>query len=214
MISKNRLYTRREPSRDAKLFIIYCEGKKREPQYFKYFKEISSRINFEIIEATQTGNNSPTGLYKQARNDLIPNDSQNLKYEIIDDDEIWFVIDTDTWGSKISELKDSCIKHNNWFVAQSNPCFEVWLYYHKKNNKPNNFELLTSKDWKKVVDEIFPGGFDSRKHPIFIKNAITNSKNNFNNEEDELSKASTEVFKLAERFFPFVKNIIFENLDN
>jgi len=29
MILKNRLYQRQEPTKDAKVFIILCEGKKR-----------------------------------------------------------------------------------------------------------------------------------------------------------------------------------------
>jgi len=35
MILTNRLFERVEPSRDAKLIIIYCEGKVREDNYFK-----------------------------------------------------------------------------------------------------------------------------------------------------------------------------------
>lgn len=32
MILGNRLYERKEPERDAALCIIYCEGRKRDPQ--------------------------------------------------------------------------------------------------------------------------------------------------------------------------------------
>lgn len=51
MILGNRLYVRKDPDRDASLCIIYCEGNKREPQYFKYFDKISSRIILEVVKA-------------------------------------------------------------------------------------------------------------------------------------------------------------------
>jgi hypothetical protein len=53
MILKNRRYEKQAPSKEAKLFIILCEGKKREPDYFKYFQEISSSIKLEIILRTE-----------------------------------------------------------------------------------------------------------------------------------------------------------------
>ncbi len=52
------------------------------------------------------------------------------------EDKIWFVIDTDRWneGNKIGLLKtfvqEKKESYNGWFVAQSNPSFEIWLYYH------------------------------------------------------------------------------------
>lgn len=70
MILRSRLYERKQPDRDATLFVIYCEGSRREPQYFKYFKEIRSRINLEVVEADSQGNNSPLGLYEHACSDI------------------------------------------------------------------------------------------------------------------------------------------------
>jgi hypothetical protein len=106
MILKNRLYERKDPFRDAKLFIIYCEGKRREPEYFSYFNEISSRIKLEIIPAEHRGDNSPTGLYEQACFDTLDvGENPGKKYDIDKDDQIWFVIDTDEWGQKIEEMK-------------------------------------------------------------------------------------------------------------
>jgi len=66
MIIKNRIFTRVEPSRDAKSFYIFCEGNNREPEYLFCFKEIDSKINIEVIPAEKHGNNSPTGLYDKA----------------------------------------------------------------------------------------------------------------------------------------------------
>ena len=49
------------------------------------------------------------GLYDKAHEFTVSsNENPNPKYEILSDDEIWFVIDTDSWGSKIEELIKKC----------------------------------------------------------------------------------------------------------
>lgn len=69
---------------------------------------------------------------------------------------VWFVIDTDTWEreGKIALLRDFCKSNNDhfpkeydevkpyqaWNVAQSNPCFEIWLYYHIYSDLPSTDE--------------------------------------------------------------------------
>ena len=37
MILSNQIFSRREPVKDAKSIYIFCEGKKREYQYFHFF---------------------------------------------------------------------------------------------------------------------------------------------------------------------------------
>jgi len=209
ILTKKRLYLREEPQRDAKLIIIYCEGKKREDLYFNYFAEISSKIRLEIEPPSQHDNTSPIGLYDKAVSQIIKSDENiNPKYELTNADEVWFVIDTDDWGSKINDLRKNCINHNNWLVAQSNPCFEVWLFYHFFPFE--DFENMgISQNWKNFVNEKIPGGFDSRKHPIFIQKAIDNAKSKF---EPTIAIGSTEIYKLAEKFHPLIKDKIEEAL--
>ncbi|MBC7553975.1 MAG: RloB domain-containing protein, partial [Taibaiella sp.] len=131
MLIRNFSYTRREPNRDAVVFYIFCEGKWTEPQYFNFFASRDSRIRLEIIAAEQHDNNSPDGLFEKAKNFISksPN-NPNPKYDLNAIDQVWFVIDTDDWQDKIPKLKKSCSEYENWFVAQSNPSFEIWLYYH------------------------------------------------------------------------------------
>ena len=209
IFNKSRLYSRREPFKDARFIIIYCEGKKREDQYFNYFSEINSHIKLEINPPGQHDDTSPIGLYNKAEKHLIKSDTNtNLKYELTNDDTVWFVIDTDDWGAKIPELREKCKNHMNWFVTQSNPCFEVWLLYHL-----HEFEefpgIEISKNWKPFLDSKIPGGFNSKKHPIYIENAIKNAKFFFN---EDLNVGSTEVFILAEKIYDFVKDEILDAL--
>lgn len=208
MLLKNKLYERKDPTKDSKLIIIYCEGKKRENDYFSYFSGISSRIRLEVEPPADHDNNSPLGLYDKAEIQLFGTDSVPPKYELLDNDEIWFVIDTDNWGDSISELRNKTKANKNWFVAQSNPCFEVWLTYHFQEYQ--EFEGMDiSAKWKLFLNKCVKGGFDSRKHPVYIHTAIKNSKKYY-----EFSGFSidiigcTNVFRLAESIYPLVEEQI------
>jgi len=209
MILTNRLYERKKPDRDANLCIIYCEGSKREPQYFTYFKGLSSRIILEVVDAEPEGDNSPMGLYRRACSDIEGSGLDSpAKYEVGEDDQVWFVIDTDTWGSHIPQLRLGCEKKTNWNVAQSNPCFEVWLYYHLFGEDAASFELADCSEWKDHVNKLIPGGFDSRKHPIFIADAIRNAQAFFRMNGEEVLLGSTEMFKLGKTLYPMIASAI------
>jgi len=210
MILKNRRFERRQPKRDARVFIIFCEGRKREPQYFAYFNEIDSRIRFEIIPPQEGRDESPTGLYQNAAKMLLTTpDNLTPEYPINEQDEVWFVIDTDTWGEKITTLRNECAAHSNWQIAQSNPCFEVWLYYHFRSNFPEFEGIEISKKWKSYLnDDVQKGGFKSQKHPILIQTAIENAKANYTEKDNFPEIGTTQVFQLAERFYPYIKDEI------
>lgn len=202
MILTNRLFTRRDPDRDAKSIYIFCEGKKREYQYFRYFRRIDSRINIEVYPLENDDNNSPTGLYKIAQNSLlVSKDNPASKYEFISGDEVWFVIDTDKWGEKTTELRSLSKQHEDWNVAQSNPCFEVWLYYHLFDTKASFAWIELCQEWKTGLSTLISGGFDSKKHPIHIGRAIGNSKKLYEATDGTPLPGSTEVYRLAESIY-------------
>lgn len=214
MILKNRLFERREPSREAKSIYIFCEGVKREYQYFQYFKEIDSRINIEVYQLTENDDNSPFGLYNIAVKCIIKTEQNpNPKYELIAGvDETWFVIDTDKWGDRINDLKNNCLSHTDWYVAQSNPCFEVWLYYHFFVALPSFEGIEASANWKPYLDSCVLGGFDSRKHPILVNSAIENSIKNYSESDEMPIIGCTSVFRLAGSIYNLVKDKIIEGL--
>ena len=211
MILTNRLFIRRPPSRDARSVYIFCEGVKREYQYFSYFKELDSRINIEIYPLSPNENNSPIGLFSIASKCLLKTeDNPNPKYELIKGDQVWIVLDTDLdeFESRQPQLVDLMEKCNElkWNIAQSNPCFEVWLYYHFFDKKPAFDGDTFCKGWKPLLDDI--GGFDSRKHPIFVQTAIENAEVNFSKNDGLPVKGSTEVFMLSKSILPLFKEKI------
>ncbi len=212
MIVTNRRFKREKPSRDAKSLYIFCEGAKRECGYFNYFKEMDSRINVEVYKLNPHENNSPSGLLSIAKKCIVRSeDNPKPKYEFLENDEVWIVFDTDkdkneSRQPQICEVWEFCKRKRGWFVAQSNPCFEVWLHYHhcRSLEKPILKDSEKCSDWKEVVGELFPEGFDSRKHPLYIETAIQNAEKNFNRVDDFPAVGSTEVFMLAKKILPFV----------
>ncbi|MEZ4987249.1 MAG: RloB family protein [Saprospiraceae bacterium] len=203
-MKRNKIYERREPTKDGKLYFIFCEGDKRETTYFYFFNRIASQIIIQIVPI-EDGKNSPMGLYNNACQRLLKSEENpNPTYTINDEDEVWFIIDTDKWDNQIDTLRESVSHHQNWFVGQSNPSFEVWLYYHFRNEKPRN----SIDNWKEYLNTIVSGGFDNRKHPIHIETAITNAENNYSTTNNILDDITTELFFLGQKILPLVKQDI------
>lgn len=201
LLSRNRAFER-VPSRvgQAKSFYIFCEGVKREKQYFHYFREIDSRVNVEVYPLTAEEDNSPKGLLEIAQNCML---GTAPKYEYQKGDEVWLIFDTDpdkmdSRQPQIRAIREFCQQQTTqqWFAAESNPCFEVWLYYHKEAELLDFDNPHQCKAWKAQLAALM-GGFDSKKHPIYIDTATQNAKSNFQKEGNQPLIGSTEVYLLA-----------------
>lgn len=212
---RSRRYERQEPLRDSRKIYIYCEGNKREFDYFRFFCGLSSNVNIIPIPS-KDGKTDPEKLMEAAQEEFGINSDVSPKYtlDVSQHDNVWFVIDTDLWGSKITDLRNFCKSQNaglnneTWYVSQSNPSFEIWLYYHKFSEKPVKNDVDKYSSTKEFVDAQIPGGFDSRKHPAMIEAAIQNAKATYEEENQVLKLYSTEVFKLGQVILPFVKDIL------
>lgn len=214
MILTNRLFERKAPLREAKSIFIFCEGAKREYQYFKYFREIDSRINIEIYKLHPHEDNSPLGLLTIAKQSiLVGTDNPKPKYSFQQNDEVWIILDSDkdqadSRAPQIIHVLEECNQTPNWFLAQSNPCFEVWLYYHFSINKPIIDGIDICANWKILLNSSIKGGFDSRRHPIFIEDAIENAENTFTSNNGHPDVGCTEVFNLSKSIFRLIEDKI------
>ena len=85
------------------------------------------------------------------------------------DDEIWFIVDTDSWKNQLHELSQICDATKNWFIANSNPCFEVWLFYHIScvRIKEDNPQRM-----KRLLGELTPGGYNLNTYISKMNDAI------------------------------------------
>ena len=222
MIQRRRDYDKREPSRDAHKIYIVCEGKGTEPNYFAFFEGLSS--NLQVITIPPTDGTDPLKLMERAKQVLIGDDREfTVEYE--HGDTVWFVVDTDTWEEegKIAPLRQFCGQKNAaipqeydeikaysaWNVAQSNPSFEIWLYYHFYENKPVPDEVAKHATFKEYVNNTISGGFNFEKDPVRLETAIEYAERNFQQDTDsKLLDYSSEVYILGKEIDGFVKTEI------
>lgn len=210
-LSRNKLYIKAEANVDAKKLYIFCEGQDTEINYFKYFSGLSSNIDVIPIPNVD-GKSDPVKLKENAELLFFGDDENPKKYELCKEykDEVWFIIDTDRWneGDKINLLKEFCTaqhcNENPWEVAQSNPSFELWLFYHFNTEKPTMEEVENHSSFKEFVNARIKGGFDNRSMPIEISSAINNSSNNLDIENNQPKLFSTEVHNLGKIIIDFV----------
>jgi len=188
--NQNRAYKRGSPHRDARLFIIVAEGE-REDAYFNWFNERNQRILIHMVPREGKAS-APKHFLGRLEKFLLETDVQPGS-----DDSVWFVLDVDRWPrNAIDGLINACEQASNWQITLSNPCFEVWLHCH--HSKPPE-GLQTCKDYKSVVNTLFPGGFRLENACLLIDQAVVNSR-----DMDTMplqafpGKGQTKVYKLAE----------------
>ena len=145
-------YEKKVPFRDAFFFIIVFEGTNREKEYFHFFDGISSRVKVVSI-ASQVGS-APKLLIDVAEAIEQELDAKDER------DQLWFVIDTDRWRKQLHDIRRACNDQPHWQVAQSNPCFEVWLYFHAKAHLPNLDNIEQCNNWKPLLPQVIQGGFN------------------------------------------------------
>ena len=222
MIRRIREYGKREPSRDAHKIYVVCEGEGTEPGYFAFFEGLSS--NLQVITIPPREGTDPLKLMALARS-VFCCEGRQYTVEYLHGDTVWFVIDTDSWEreGKISPLRDFCEEQNRrmvqecdevrsysaWNVAQSNPCFEIWLYYHIFDGRPEEDEVDRYPTFKVFVDSSIRGGFDNEKDPIRLEEAILRAeKNSVWDGNGKLGLYSTEMYRLGREIDGFVKDEI------
>ena len=219
MIRRIKDYGKHEPTKDSHKIYVICEGKDTEPAYFAFFEGLSS--NLQVITIPPTTGTDPLKLMALSKEKLTGESKQytvNYQYG----DTVWFVIDTDTWETegKIAPLRQYCTEQNQhitdnldevkaynaWNVAQSNPSFEIWLYYHIYDSKPTDEEVVKFRTFKEFVNNKISGGFNYQTHPVFLEDAIFHSENQFSkNDAGLLEKYVTEMHILGREILGFTK---------
>lgn len=192
-------------------YLIICEGKETEPNYFNGLKRkmnenFGDRIN--VVPAIKV---KGTGLNTES---LVKYTKQYINQSPKVYGQVWVVFDKDDYTD---EQFNNAIKLNEYNSAWSNPNFEVWLLSHfKKVNTPlsKNDSL---KELKKEFQKANLGNYSKNDKEIFEKitkdnrldTAITNCKELIEEFKD-ISKESeknpcTTVFMLVEELSEYLK---------
>jgi len=135
-INRTKLLDRQHDRRDAKLFIVATEGKETEKQYFGMFH--STRIKVEVLATGDDSKSAPQYVLERLN-------TFNEQYNLNEDDMLWLVLDVDRWGAKNLSMVCRQAKQKDYYLAVSNPCFEIWLCLHFEDLSP---EDKTCQDFK------------------------------------------------------------------
>ena len=158
---KDRLKSKRQAPAN---YLIVCEGKKTEPNYFKGLKrKINEKYGNKVdvlipnIDVKGTGMNT-TSLVKYTQKTV---NHANKVYG-----QVWVVFDKDDYND---EQFDLAIDNCNYNVGWSNPNFELWLLAHFKKvnryiSKENILEELSKEFQKKGL-----GDYTKNDRNIFDK---------------------------------------------
>jgi hypothetical protein len=217
---KKRGYKRETPLelvRDYKLFAIACEGSKREPEYFKVLRYLSKKIAVDIIEEIVSEEEALSiNPNKSAPKWVLDRAVRYIEKEgLNDEDDLWFVMDIDRWSEEqLREIGSYCEKYPNWHIVLSNPCFEVWLYFHKKSDISLS-KSVSSGDFKTEISTLEKGGYHPYKFLPHLDDAITNARDNDSDKNHFIPKLKeTKVYLLGEAILQVVGKNDFENFIN
>lgn len=199
-----------------KLFILSYEGEKTEVNYFNNFRQSDFFNDSGIIEIVPLKREENTGTDPLSVKRLLKKAKSNYKFKKTD--EFWLIVDRDHWETKhkidFDKLVADCNKEENFFLAMSNPCFEIWLIMHLKDiDEYNEAEVAfllenASVSRKKnhidiVLGELQGIGYNKNPNPeTFLpltRTAIERAKNLNSTNEPYPKVLGSHIYKLIEK---------------
>ena len=147
-------FQRIEGVKSSRLIVIAAEGRATENIYFEAMRQELCATNVQLVVLNREDDNSnPANVHRQIKDFMD-------EYNILDDDQLWIVIDRDDWKEKmLADITQLCQQNSNLRFCMSNPCFELWLILHlediedySEEDKKNLFEnprLSTHGTWTK-----------------------------------------------------------------
>ena len=128
---RDKEYSRKSKLKSKKLapanYLIVCEGKQTEPNYFNGLKKkinekYANKVDVLIpsIEVKGTGKNTT---------DLVNHTDKFVNYSNKRYGQVWVVFDKDDYSN---DQFDKAIRTCDYNVAWSNPNFELWILSHLK----------------------------------------------------------------------------------
>lgn len=196
--------------------MIATEGEETEKQYFEDLTSKdwypNPRVIIEVLERSSSASN-PKRILKQL-------DERHKKRGLQFDDELWLVIDRDkqSWTiEEIASVAQVCVQ-KGYYLAVSNPCFELWLLLHIKSLEEYSDDILQEfLDNKKVTSSrsrlekeliLLLGRYNKSNLETalflpFVKKAIENAqKLDRHSEQRWPNQLGTRVYRLVEKILP------------
>ncbi|WP_068471882.1 RloB family protein [Saccharicrinis aurantiacus] len=199
-----------------KFFILSFEGEKSEPKYFEDLRKSEYFNNSGLIETIPLKRPSKRGTNPIDVKKLLKEAKTEFNFKKTD--EFWLIIDRDHWETihniNFDNLVLDCKKEENFFLAMSNPCFEIWLIMHLKDLDDftqdekdkifvNKKESAKKNHIDNVLGDLLGRGYNKRPNPqVFLpklNDAILRAEEINSEEEDYPQYLGTKVHKLIEK---------------
>lgn len=199
-----------------RLYVLSYEGNVTEKKYFNDLRHSDIFDNSGLIEIIALKRPENRGSDPFSVKKLLKEAKSEYGFKATD--EFWLIIDRDNWETthklSFSELVAECKKEQNFYLAMSNPCFEVWLILHLKDLSEATGEekqlildnaKIGSKNYvDKLLTELQDGrGYNKRPNPnTFLPltaTAIERAKAIDNPIDDYPKGIGTHVYKLVEQ---------------
>lgn len=164
-----------------KLFILSYEGTVTEKKYFEDLRKSSLFNNSGLIETISLKRPKDKGSDPINVKKLLQEAKKEFRFKT--SDEFWLIIDRDLWETihnhNFDKLVLDCKKEQNFFIAMSNPCFEIWLVLHLKGlnefteeEQKSIYENVKISNTKNhivtVISDLQGKGYNKRPDPNYL----------------------------------------------
>ena len=177
-----------------KRFLIICEGKETEPNYFRSF-----RVPGKVEVLVKGYGRDPNQLLIEAKK-LLEKEKQAKKWQ--KGDQVWCVFDRDSWKEKEFNKAIIDTKEEGFNVAYSNEAFELWYILH--------FEYLNTpiprKEYCKKLSKLLGHEYEKNSVNMYdklfnkIETAIKHAEKlyaQYNHRNPAKENPSTTVYQLV-----------------
>lgn len=201
-------YAKGSPTLETRLIFVLSGGSVREQDYFRPFKTDANIRSVKIAFRSKDGQGLKPYELKGLCGDFLNNKKfvmeDNSSFHIEEGDSLFILQDVDEFGDEIKKILNAQVEDNGakWII--SNPCFEMWLFYHYHSDTSllSDCVAMSEKDrsnWlKEYLPKIIPGGVKTTKAFYSTEVAMANSKLNYSEEAGFPSLFSTQMHFLAE----------------
>ncbi len=202
-------YEKEWGSRSPYKIIMICEDEKRTYIYFNTFISQIDSGRYQLIPIQQVGGIPFPRMVKKADSVVA---KMGLNFE--EGDSLFLISDLDHYRDSILNSVRTEGWNNKYQLIISNPCIEIWFYYHYKDLPPSiDIQSVKERDISKLMKQfnnsIVKGGVNHRSLATIekLEIAIENSKNNFTIEDNGIIPMlfSTQMHIVAEQIREAIK---------
>jgi len=178
-----------------RLYVISTEGAETEPIYFQEFRPgRDAHFRLKILGNPNHKSNPVDVVQRLLAYERRERPGPNTEY--------WAIIDRDAWQeADLRSAYDLARERKDYHVAMSNPCFELWLWLHRRENR----EFADRHDCQRSLECEWPGysknNYDAGALLPLARQACDRAENLAVHGQLWPHCQGTDVFRLVRIFF-------------